>query len=147
MAALAETPITGDAPDFRLALESAELPTEDLADSGCTFFRFSDRGRPVGYGGYERYGEDVLLRSVVVVPGERGKGFGRAVTEGVLAQAAAEGARRAYLLTTTAEAFFEHEGFAPIARDDAPPAILATRQATTICSTAALLTRPISPRG
>lgn len=145
--ALAANPIAADAPDLRAALEAAALPTADLADGGRTFFRFEDRGRPVGYGGYELYGEHALLRSVVVVPEMRGKGFGRAVTEAVLARAAAAGARQAYLLTTTAEPFFEHAGFEPIARTGAPAEILATRQATTICSTAALLTRPIAPRG
>jgi arsenate reductase/amino-acid N-acetyltransferase len=101
----------------------------------------------VGYGGYELYGEHALLRSVVVLPAVRGKGFGKAVTEGVLAQAAKAGAQQAYLLTTNAEPFFAHVGFAPIARAEAPSDILATKQATTICSTAALLTRPIIKRG
>ena len=146
MAGLSETPIPGDAPDLRAALEAAALPTTDLTDNGRTFFRFEDQGRPVGYGGYELYGEHALLRSVVVLPEVRGKGFGKAVTEGVLARAARAGARQAYLLTTNAEPFFEHAGFAPIARDEAPSDILATKQATTICSTAALLTRPIVRR-
>jgi N-acetylglutamate synthase-like GNAT family acetyltransferase len=147
MAGLTETPIAGDAPDLHAALEAAALPTTDLADGGRTFFRFEDHGRPVGYGGYELYGEHALLRSVLVLPTVRGKGFGKAVTEGVLAQAAKAGARQAYLLTTTAEPFFAHAGFAPIARAGAPSDILATKQATTICSTAALLTRPIMQRG
>ena len=147
MATLAGTAIPADAPELRAALDAAALPTEDIDGGGRTFFRFTDEGRPVGYGGYELYGEDVLLRSVVVLPDERGKGYGRALTEDVLARAAASGARQAYLLTTTAESFFQHAGFIEIARTDAPNAILATKQATTICSSAALLTRPITPRG
>ena len=53
----------------------------------------------MGYGGYELYGEDVLLRSVVVLPAMRGKGLGRALTESLLARAGEAGARRAFLLT------------------------------------------------
>lgn len=147
MASLAGTAIPADAPELHAALAAAALPTEDVTDGGRIFFRFTAEGRPIGYGGYELYGEDVLLRSVVVLPSERGKGYGRAVTEDVLARAAQAGALQAYLLTTTAESFFEHAGFTEIARTDAPDAILATRQATTICSSAPLLTRPIVPRG
>lgn len=136
-------PIAADAPEVVAALEAAGLPTEDLTDSGRTFFALEDAGEPVAYGGSELYGDNVLLRSVVVLPGHRGKGHGRAVTEAVLADAASAGANRAFLLTTTAEDFFRHDGFTPLERRDAPPAILATRQAATICSTATLLTRPL----
>lgn len=136
--------IAPDSPDLVAALEAAQLPTEDLNDGGRTFFAVERAGRPVGFGGFELYGEDALLRSIVVLPEARGRGYGRRVTEAVLARAREAGARTAYLLTTTAEAFFEHEGFTPLERRSAPASILATRQATTICSTAALLTRPIA---
>lgn len=137
-------PISADAPELAAALEAAQLPTEDLADGGRTFFELEDAGGPVGYGGYELYGEEALLRSVVVLPEQRGKGYGREVTDAVLAEATQAGARRAFLLTTTAEGFFANEGFTPIERRDAPEAILATKQATTICSTATLLARRLS---
>ena len=139
--------IAPDAPQLVAALEAAHLPTEDLGEADRAFFAFEEAGRSIGFGGFELYGEDVLVRSVVVLPEARGQGFGRAVTEAVLARAHQAGARRAYLLTTTAESFFAHEGFAPIERTGAPPSILATKQATTICSTAALLARPIIRHG
>lgn len=137
-------PVSADAPELAAALEKADLPTEDLADGGRKFFALDEAGQPVSYGGYELYGEDVLLRSVVVLPEQRGKGYGRAVTEAVLAEATQAGARRAFLLTTTAAGFFAHEGFSPMERRAAPAAILATKQATTICSTAMLFTRPLT---
>lgn len=140
-------PVQSGDPALHEALASANLPTEDLTDEGRTFYRFEVDGRTIGYGGLELYGEDALLRSVVVVPEARGKGIGRAVTEQVLARASDAGARNAYLLTTTAEAFFGHLGFARVDRTDAPGAILNTRQATTICSSAALLRRSLTPRG
>ena len=137
--------VSAEAPELIAALQAADLPIEDLSDGGRAFFALEDRGALVGFGGFELYGEDVLLRSVVVLPEARGKGYGRAVTEAVLARAREAGARNAYLLTTTAESFFEHDGFARIERIAAPKSILATKQATTICSTAALLTRSIAP--
>ena len=138
-------PISPASPDLVAALEEAELPTEDLAEDGRSFFAFETDGRRVGYAGFELYGEDVLLRSVVILPEVRGRGYGREVTKETLARAYELGARQAYLLTTTAESFFEREGFARIDRAIAPAAILATKQATTICATAALLTRPLTP--
>ena len=136
-------PIAADSPDLRAALDAAHLPTDDIAEPGRRFFRYDDGGEPVGYGGYELHGEDALLRSVVVLPARRDKGVGRALAEAVLAEAAAAGARRAWLLTTTAEDFFAHRGFTRVGRNAAPQAILETRQAATICSTAALLTRAL----
>lgn len=137
-------PVAADASELAAALEAANLPTEDLAEGGRSFFALDEAGQALGYGGYELYGEEVLLRSVVVLPQYRGKGYGRAVTDAVLAKAAEAGARRAFLLTTTAEDFFAHEGFSPMERRDAPSAILSTKQATTICSTATLLTRSLT---
>jgi N-acetylglutamate synthase-like GNAT family acetyltransferase len=147
MAGLDARPVPADAPELAAALTEADLPTADLLEHGRTFFRFEASGIPVGYAGYELYGEDVLLRSVVVLPGMRGRGFGRALTEDLLGRAREAGARRAYLLTTSAEDFFKRAGFTPIERRDAPPAILATQQASSICATAPLLTRAIEPRG
>lgn len=136
-------PINADASDLKAALEAAQLPTEDLADGGRVFFRFADKGRVIGYGGYEVYGKEALLRSVVVSPEARGHGYGRKVTEAVLDAARSAGAHDAYLLTTTAEGFFEHAGFHRIERSEAPASILSTKQATTICSSATLLKRTI----
>jgi arsenate reductase len=57
-------------------------------------------------------------------------------------EAAKLGAGEAFLLTTTASHFFRHLGFKVMDRDDAPAAILNTRQATAI-SSATLLARRI----
>lgn len=136
--------IDGCAADLRDALTRASLPVDDLEEAGRAFFRFTDDGQPVGFGGYELYGDYALLRSLVVLPEARGHGHGRAATEALLQEASAAGARYAYLLTTSAAAFFEATGFHPIARDAAPAAILGTRQASSLCpSSAALLARPL----
>jgi N-acetylglutamate synthase-like GNAT family acetyltransferase len=95
----------------------------------------------VGFAGYEEHDGSALLRSVVVVPSARGTGSGRAIVEALLRAMRDIGIERTYLLTTTAEDFFRHLGFAEIARQEAPAVILATPQAMTICRTAALLSR------
>lgn len=133
-------PIAGSAPELPAALDAAALPFDDLAEPGRTFFRFDDAGETIGFGGLESCGNDVLLRSIVMLPQARGKGLGRRATFLLLEEARKAGARRAFLLTTNAKAFFEGLGFRPVERANAPTGILATRQAASLCpSTAPLL--------
>lgn len=137
-------PIPGDASDLHAALRASSLPLDDLGEPGRTFFRFSDASQTIGFGGFELYGENVLLRSIVMLPEARGKGWGRTATDLLLEQANNAGAHTAYLLTTDAAPFFERSGFQRIERSAAPADILATRQAASLCpSTAALLARSI----
>lgn len=122
-------------------LQAADLPIEDLDQPGRTLFRFDRDGELVGFGGFESYGRDALLRSVVVVPEHQGEGLGTEIAWQLLGLARGKGAERAYLLTTTAGGFFSQLGFAEVSRTSAPESILATHQAATICSTAAMFTR------
>jgi len=124
---------------LRAVLVEARLPVEDLTEAGRAFYRFEDGGTVVGYGGLERLGTDVLVRSVVVLPGVRGKGYGASMAQQLLGMAARAGATDAYLLTTSAAEFFTRLGFRPLDRVNAPASVLGTRQAMSICSTAALL--------
>jgi N-acetylglutamate synthase-like GNAT family acetyltransferase len=139
----ASTPIPAIDEGLVASLLAANLPVDDIGEPGRSFFRVERDGRLLGYGGFELYGEDALLRSVVVPVANQGRGHGRAVTEALLREIDSAGGRRVYLLTTTAAALFEHLGFRRIEREAAPPAILATRQASTICTSADLLTKAI----
>lgn len=122
------------------ALQEADLPPEDLNEGGRRFYRFDMGRQPVGYGGFERHGADALVRSIVL-PDDRGRRLGRAISGIAFSKVVAAACSEAYLLTTSAAEFCEHLGFTPIQRRMAPGAILETRQAATICSTAAMLTR------
>lgn len=136
--------IPPDLPDFVAALEAEGLPADDLAESGRSFFCFTQEGNTVGFGGFELSGEHALLRSIVVLPQARGRGTGRLATEILLRRAADLGAATAYLLTTSAVEFFETSGFHRIPREEAPAEIVATRQVSSLCpSTAVLMMRRI----
>jgi amino-acid N-acetyltransferase len=123
----------------RAVLTATHLPIDDLAAEGVNLFAFEEAGKIVGYGGFERYGANALVRSIVVVPDRRRRGFGRRIVESVLAQARKHGAERAYLLTIDAQEYFAKLGFVVVDRWNAPPSILATRQARASCPISAVL--------
>jgi arsenate reductase len=125
------------------ALASAGLPTDDVTAQGRCFYKFvAPSGTVVGYGGFEIYGAEVLLRSIAVLPSFRGTGAGRSAVHALIEIAREKGARRAYLLTTSAAGFFERLGFNRIERNEAPASILNSEQAQNVCpGSAALLMR------
>ncbi|MGP2492604.1 arsenic resistance N-acetyltransferase ArsN2 [Mesorhizobium sp. PUT5] len=127
------------------ALTAEGLPVDDLTNAGRTFYVFSTLdGATVAYGGLELLGEHVLLRSVAVLPAFRGKGIGRNIVPLLLYRAYREGARTAWLLTSSAAPFFEKIGFKVVGRQAAPAAVLAIRQAASLCpASAPLLSRSI----
>jgi N-acetylglutamate synthase-like GNAT family acetyltransferase len=141
---LNQQPLEGHDESLRAALAGAGLPVDDLTDAGRSFYRFSRDGETVGFGGLELYGEAALLRSIVVLSDRQGFGFGHAITLGLLDEAHRKGAGVAYLLTESAASFFQSLGFRSIARDEAPTAILTTRQAASLCpASAALMVRSL----
>ena len=115
-------------------LRAAELPTEDLTDSHLQhFFMASSPNVAVGLVGLELHGCDALLRSLVVDPNSRTKGIGSQLVEHAETYARARGVASLYLLTTTAERFFAHRGYARVERRNAPESISTTREFSSIC--------------
>ena len=138
--ALRDRPIAGSDPALVAALTDAGLPTDDLDEANRRFFAYETlSGTVVGFAGVEIHGGDALLRSLVVLPAARGHGFGGAILARLCRRAFDDGARRAFTLTTTVADWLERQGFARIARADAPAAVLATRQATSLCPASAVL--------
>ncbi|HEV7284860.1 MAG TPA: arsenate reductase (glutaredoxin) [Kaistia sp.] len=142
---LVDAGIAGDDPGLVGALQSAGLAIDDLLEPGRTFFAYrTSAGDPVGFGGYEALGDNALVRSIVVLPAWRAQALGRNLAALLQRRAFDAGARRAWVLTSSAAPFFEKIGFKPVARDDAPATVLATRQASSLCpADAALLARTI----
>lgn len=140
---LTARPIPGTDPDLVAALALARLPADDLAEPGRNFLAFATaEGRACGFGGYEILGSHALIRSMVVLEAERGRGIGAAMLARLQSEAQAAGARDAWLLTKTAAPFFSRRGYRAAARYEAPPEILASRQATALCPvTTQIMTR------
>ncbi|NTE35208.1 arsenic resistance N-acetyltransferase ArsN2 [Agrobacterium tumefaciens] len=130
--------VSGTDAGLRDALAAAHLPTDDIGEAGRTFFKArADGTEVIGFSGSEQCGSDFLLRSVVVLSGHRGRGFGKSIVEQTIRFLDRNG--DVYLATTTAASFFSTIGFSEVLRDIVPPAVLATRQLSSICPSSATI--------
>lgn len=135
-------------PELSAELAAAGLPVDDLGEPGRRFFRFAGAdGERIGFVGAEAAGNAVLLRSLVVVPPCRGKGWGARILGWAEAAMAAEGFVEAYALTTTIAPLLARWGWERIERAEAPPAIRDSRQFAGLCPASAVLMRhPLTPQ-
>ena len=81
----------------------------------------------------EHYGEDGLLRSVVVAPDHRGGGVGRDLVAAAEALAREAGIRDLWLLTETAIDWFPRLGYQVVERATAAAAVGESVEFTTVC--------------
>ena len=130
---------TSDLAAVQALLREAGLPWEDIAPHFGAFLVGEQDAALVASAGFEQYGADALVRSVAIAAELRSAGLGAALCDTLLGAARRRGVRDAYLLTTTAPRFFARLGFSPIAREQAPPAIRATRELAELCPASAAL--------
>lgn len=129
-----------DLDGIRWLLDIEELPSVDITEDALEHFLVCrDATGVAGVVGLEVYSEVALLRSLVVTTGCIGRGLGRRLMAAAEERAIELNIRSIYLLTTTAQTFFEHMGFRGVAREEAPPAIQSTREFTSLCPTTAVL--------
>ena len=130
------TETIGLSTDVEALLIEAGLPTSDLATSRClNLLGIRDGVRLAGIVGVEIFGSVGMLRSLVVDPNRRKSGFGGLLVSDAETLSARQGVSALYLLTTTAARFFERRGYVVVPRGEAPPAIAATAQFSSLCPT------------
>jgi amino-acid N-acetyltransferase len=133
-----------DVPQICRLLIQSELPTIGVEECVENFVVAQDKnGSLVGVAGLEVYGENGLLRSVAVDLPFRGKGHGRALVDAVLQNGKAKGLRRIYLLTDTAQAYFNGLGFQDVGRELVDEAVKASPEFTECCETAAVMQKMV----
>jgi amino-acid N-acetyltransferase len=125
-------------------LDLESLPSTDItADALDSFLVYRDEIGVAGTVGLELYGDTALLRSLVVTNQHAGRGIGRRLVTAAEALARERGVQAIYLLTTSAETFFEYMGFRRVGREQAPPAIQRCSQFSALCpATAILMMKP-----
>lgn len=137
---LKDTVISPSDSGLQKAVSAADLPIDDLCEPDRHFYVYNTLdGERIGYAGFEKHGTEALIRSVVILSNARNSGLGSNVVPLLLLRAFEAGARQAYLLTTSATRFFAKLGFKEMERDKAPAAILATRQARSLCPASTIL--------
>lgn len=118
-------------------LADTGLPTEDVRAKPDRFRVAVVDGTPVGVGGLEPLGTHGLLRSVAVVPSERGLGYGGQIVDALEAEAREAGVGSLYLLTTTAAGFFADRGYERVDRAAVPSSVRGTTQFAELCPASA----------
>jgi arsenate reductase len=135
-----------DLPAVGTLLVEAGLPTLGLEGFLKGLVVAERDGAIVGAGGLEPAGTDVLLRSLVTAPSERGRGTGQAIIARLVADARTGGARTIWLLTETAATLFPRFGFRRVARDLAPAPLQSLAEFAHACpASAAALARRAQP--
>ena len=115
-------------------LSTSELPTSDITPSMLeAFYAYEDNGNIIGVVGLEMFETVALLRSLAVYEECRNKGIGSKLVKYAEGGAKSNGIVALYLLTVTAEPFFNNAGYEKITRDLAPEEIKQTSEFSGIC--------------
>jgi amino-acid N-acetyltransferase len=122
-------------------LAENELPVEGVADAVNDFIVAEVGDKLIGVIGLELYGRSGLLRSAVVSTARRGQGIGRALAGELLSKARSGNLESLYLLTTTAEAYFESFGFVVVDRSSVPAELNASAELRGACPDTATVMR------
>ena len=124
-------------------LASCHLPSDDITEDHLEHFRLiKNAGRLQAVVGLELYGKYGLLRSLAVREQHRSKGWGKMLARHVESYAREQNLERLFLLTTTADQFFERLGYTRINRSNLPEQIRQSSQFKDICpSTAVVLNK------
>lgn len=128
-------------------LAQCALPVEDVSHSSLRrFFGVRVGGALVAVVGLELYPPFALLRSLAVDPAFRGRGLAHELVAFAESFAAAQHVKTLFLLTNTAQDFFQRQGYASASRSAAPPAIQGTSQFAGLCpASSAFLSKQIVP--
>lgn len=126
-------------------LQQGQLLTDDLPADLSGFLIAREQANYVGVAGLEQFGPVALLRSVVVDPRYQGRHIAAHLVDHLLETAQSAGLKEVYLITTTADHYFERHGFQAINRQEVPAAIQQTQQFSDLCpSTAIVMKRTLN---
>ena len=130
-----------DLPGVEALLGSFNLAIAGVAQHLPGFLVLEDAGRIVASAGLELYGSAALLRSVAVAEAFRNRGLGEAMVTQLLHRARSKGVRTVYLLTTTAQQYFQRLGFETVPRNAVDPATTASAEFGDACCATAVAMR------
>ena len=120
-------------------LSSQNLPVEDIEKKLFHFFVVKEGGAIAGAIGLEIYGRYGLLRSLATDPAHRNKGIASALVHELIKYAKQVGLEEVYLLTETAEIYFEKKGFVKISREQVVEPVKQSKEFSHVCPASAVV--------
>jgi len=127
-------------------LKNAALPTQNLPEGLPDFVIAKEGENATGIAGLESFGLSGLLRSVAVDPAYQGKGGAAKLVQTLLAQANSKRLEEIYLITTTADHYFDRFDFKAVDRDLVPGEIQKTQQFSGLCPSSAVVMKHVLKR-
>ncbi|MHA1123817.1 MAG: arsenic resistance N-acetyltransferase ArsN2 [Candidatus Heimdallarchaeota archaeon] len=129
--------------DIYSLLKLVNLPiegVEETIDNFLLLIRQTDSEEElVGCVGLEIYEEYALLRSAAIHPDHQGKNYGKQLVLAIIAYAKLIEAKQLFLLTETAELFFEKMGFSKIERSQVPAIVKTSIEFESLCDESAIV--------
>ena len=121
-------------------LVSANLPKVEITNPiGYYFKSVNSLNELVGTIGLEIYGNKGLLRSLVISPQYRKLGIAYLLVGRILTLAQSMHLDKVFLLTTTAEDYFEKIGFKIIVRENVPDEIKQSQEFSSLCPVSSII--------
>ncbi len=134
-----EKSLKSDLEKAKKLLSENDLPIEDIEESTIQLFTAKEDNNIVGIIGLEQYNKTGLLRSFAVRDNYKNLKIGRNLLEHLFEYCKNNSISDLYLLTTTAEKYFEKFIFFKIDRENTPTIIKNTKEFSSICPVTAII--------
>lgn len=125
-------PITSIAEVEKL-LKSSALPSSDLHNTHLELWGAYSNNILTATVGVEQFQKIALLRSLAVKEEARGNGMGKRLVQFVENLCRSRNITSLYLLTETADTFFNRIGYTQVPRENAPESVQQTEQFSHLC--------------
>ena len=119
-------------------IKKNDLPADDISEQ-TKLFVIEENKTVIGTVGIEIYSDDALLRSLSVDADKRSRGIGKLLVDFIENFALGQRISNIYLLTTTAEKFFQRKGYTIIGREDVPESIRYSSEFSKVCPASAIV--------
>lgn len=120
-------------------LSAAQLPIEDINPLLEHFFIAVEGDAIIAVTGMDKYEDAGLLRSVIVQPHFRNSGIASELINQLFTYAKDQGIITLYLITNTAEKYFEKKGFKKMMRQEVPATVLQSKEFNGLCPSSSVI--------
>jgi amino-acid N-acetyltransferase len=126
-------------PQIKALLEASQLPASDIDLNKQLFLVALHDQVVVGIIAQEVYDNSALLRSFAVDANFRNRKIGELLYREAVVQSKQKGIDHLFLLTTTADRYFDRLNWQRIGRDEVPDAISGTTEFASLCPVSAIV--------